>query len=235
MDINSVIIYDKSSNNDHGSVFLRSLKTIKKARPLLFISKMFAVFGTFIIFGYYSAGIINAISSSFISLKNKTDIDQVNCQVNETAILQDHSYKPIFDPTLPEINTLNINSVGIETEILEAMSDYYEDALRKGVWRVSDFGQPDLQDMPIILVAHRFGYLNWNTPYRLKNSFYNLPKTEKGDTVEIVWMQRKYTYVIYDVGEGENITDYSADLILYTCKSMNSAEKIFRYARLIRV
>jgi len=88
---------------------------------------------------------------------------------------------------------------------------------------------------PTILAAHRFGYLAWSIPYRLKNSFYNLPKLKVGDLVEIDWGQRRYVYEVYAEGKGEEITDYTADLILYTCEAMNSSVRIFRYARLLRI
>ena len=56
-----------------------------------------------------------------------------------------------------------------------------------------------------------------------------------GDTVEIIWKQRKYVYEIYKEEEGEEISDYTADLILYTCESLKSPIRIFRYARLLEI
>ena len=60
-----------------------------------------------------------------------------------------------------------------------------------------DFGTPLDRTKPVILAAHRFGYLAWTNLYRRKNSFYNLPKLKEGDLVEITYKQRKYTYEIY--------------------------------------
>ena len=85
------------------------------------------------------------------------------------------------------------------------------------------------------MAAHRFGYLKWSDSYRRQNSFYNLPKLKKGDVVRIIWKQRKYVYEIYGLEEGEEILDYSADLILYTCKFLDSSVRIFRYGRLLEV
>jgi sortase (surface protein transpeptidase) len=144
-------------------------------------------------------------------------------------------YQPRLDSTLPLENQIIIPSVGINTKINEASFETYEDALKVGVWRVPDFGTPYERKAPVILAAHRYGYLKWSVPYRLKNSFYNLPKVKVGDTVEIVWRQRKYIYEVYAEGKGEEITDYSADLILYTCESLTSPIRIFKYARLLRV
>jgi sortase (surface protein transpeptidase) len=145
------------------------------------------------------------------------------------------AYQPAFNPNLPLENRLTIPSAKIDTTINEADWENYEEALKIGVWRVPDFGTPYGRSRPTILAAHRYGYLKWSIPYRLKNSFYNLPKTKVGDTVEIIWKQRKYVYEIYKEEEAEEITDYSADLILYTCESLKTPIRIFRYARLLEV
>lgn len=138
------------------------------------------------------------------------------------------------DKTLPEGHYLSIPKIGVDTVIWEGEGDNYEKALRKGVWRVNDFAEPENPGgKPIILAAHRFGYIDWTQDYRLKNSFYNLPKLINGDMVEIVWNQRRYTYQIQRVEEGPEITDYSSDLILYTCKFLVSPIRIFAYAKLV--
>lgn len=144
-------------------------------------------------------------------------------------------YQPSFDPKLPLENRLKISSAGINTPIREATVDNFEEALKKGVWRVSDFGTPYDRSKPTILAAHRYGYLAWSIPYRLKNSFYSLPKLKIGDTVEIIFRQSKYVYAVYAESKGEEISDYSADLILYTCESLNSPVRIFKYARLLEI
>jgi sortase (surface protein transpeptidase) len=139
------------------------------------------------------------------------------------------------DPSLPEGYYLGIPRIGVATAILEAPSDNYEQVLRKGVWRVPEFADPTTpgQGRPIILAAHRFGYTDWTQDYRLKNSFYELPKLKNGDMVEIVWNQHRYKYQIQRVEEGTEITDYSSDLIMYTCKFLVSPVRIFVYAKLV--
>lgn len=143
-------------------------------------------------------------------------------------------YLPKIDPDLPTENILNIPSIDVYTQIQESTYKDYETALKKGVWRVPNFATPTSQDKSIILAAHRYGYLFWNSLFRRQNSFYNLPKLEVGDKVEIYWEQRKYTYEIYATDTNTRITDYSADLILYTCKDLSSDIRIFQYARLIK-
>ena len=143
-------------------------------------------------------------------------------------------YMPSYDPTLPDTNRLIIPSIGVTTDIDEATLTDYESALKKGVWRVSDFGSPMDPTRPTILAAHRYGYLAWTYSYRKTNSFYNLPKLAVGDIVEIDYQKRKYTYEIYEKAEGEVITDYGADLILYTCKNLTGPVRVFVYAKLIQ-
>lgn len=139
------------------------------------------------------------------------------------------------DVSLPEGHYLTIPAIGVDTVIWEGSSDDYERALKRGVWRVPDFSSPveKLSGRPIILAAHRFGYLDWTQEYRQQNSFYDLPKLKSGDKFEIVWDQHRYRYEVVGVAEGTEIRDYSSDLILYTCKFLVSPIRIFVYAKLI--
>ena len=151
----------------------------------------------------------------------------------ETAKKDD--WQPSFDPKLPTESRLVIASIGVDTPIQEATADNLDAVLKKGPWRVSDFGTPADRSYPTILAAHRYGYLAWSNAFRRKNSFYNLPKLKVGDTVEIIWKQRKYVYAVYAEDKGEVVSDYNGDLILYTCESLNSSERVFKYARLLKI
>lgn len=144
-------------------------------------------------------------------------------------------YQPQIDPNLSLENRIIIPKIGVDTAINESTNENYEEALRKGVWRVPDFSTPFLRQTSTILVAHRFGYLKWSNQFRRKNSFYNLTKLKEGDLVEVVWRQRKYKYQIYASSKGGEITDYQADLVLYTCENLNSSVRIFRYAKLLEI
>jgi sortase (surface protein transpeptidase) len=77
--------------------------------------------------------------------------------------------------------------------------------------------------------------LAWTDKFRHDNSFFNLPKLKVGDTLEIVYQQRKYTYEVYAENTGPEIMDYTADLILYTCENLTGDTRIFKYARLINL
>jgi len=139
--------------------------------------------------------------------------------------------QPPIDKTLPKENGLIIDKIGVRGQLHEGTD--YSSILKTGLWHVPDFGTPENNQQPIIIAAHRWGYLSWTNSFRTLNSFYNLPKLAVGDKVEIVWNQRKYTYQIYASEEGEQITDYNANLILYTCQLWNSPVRVFKYAKLI--
>lgn len=141
-------------------------------------------------------------------------------------------YRPPQDPTLPEGDWIIIPRIGVRTQIRPTEDP--EEALSQGVWRAPDFGTPEENELPIILAAHRFGWdWWWQSDFWRYNSFYLLPETEPGDIVEIISDQRKWVYEIYAGEEGREISDYSGNLILYTCKFLNSPLRHFRYARLI--
>jgi len=212
-------------------------KRIGKASTVfLKLSKISALLGMALILFFYAPRALalgeSAVNVTFENFQmSKTEVRTLKSDLNMSKPV----YNPPFDPRLPVTNSLLIPSIGVNTDIQEATLTNYEDALRKGVWRVSDFGAPNDNAEPIILAAHRFGYLAWTNSYRHKNSFYNLPKIEVGDLIEIDWNQRKYLYEVYATSKGTQILDYSADLILYTCETLTGDEKVFVYARLIRI
>lgn len=150
----------------------------------------------------------------------------------KTATPSGRQYQPPRDETLPEGQWIVIPRIGVRTELQATVNP--EEALNTGVWRVPDFAAPGEFDKPMILAAHRYGWQWWwQTDYWKYHSFYLLPDLKPGDTVEVIADQRKWVYEIYAGEEGGDITDYQADLILYTCKFLNSPVRHFRYARVI--
>lgn len=148
--------------------------------------------------------------------------------------VKEQSYLPPKDETLPEGKWIIIPRIGVRTQLQE--TEEAEEALKTGVWKVPGYGEAGSTDLPMILAAHRFGWeWWWQSDYWKYHSFYLLPDTEPGDIVEIIDDQRKWTYEIYGGGEGDNIDDYNADMILYTCKFLNSPIRHFRYARLVNL
>lgn len=138
---------------------------------------------------------------------------------------------PPKDTSLPEGNWLVIPKIGVRTQIQEAPDGENEEAvLKEGVMRIHDSATPmDLG--PVVLIAHRYGYLAWSNEFRRKNSFFNLDKLQIGDTFDVIWDQRRFTYEIYAGEESTDISDMKADVILYTCKFLKSDVRLFRYAR----
>jgi len=136
---------------------------------------------------------------------------------------------PERDVSLPGGQYLSIPAIGVDTVIWEGSTEDHESVFRRGVWRVPDMPLPT-EGTPVIMVAHRFGYLDWTNEYRRKNSFYNLPKLVEGDTIEMIWNQRRFNYKVDKVVEAEQIDSYESDLILYTCKFLVSPVRIIVYA-----
>jgi sortase (surface protein transpeptidase) len=152
---------------------------------------------------------------------------QANLQTKvETQVLPDQ------DETLPEGDWVIIPEIGVKTNI--SASENADEALKNGVWLSPEYGKPGDAGLPIILAAHRFGWSSWwQSDYGMLNSFYYLPDTKPGTIVEIISDKRKWQYEIFAGEEGEEITRYDADLILYTCKHLSSPIRHIRYARLI--
>ncbi len=143
-------------------------------------------------------------------------------------------YLPPQDDSLPDGDWIIIPRIGVRTELQRTYD--VEAALEKGVLWEPDYGQPGDLDIPMIVVAHRFGYKWWwKSDYWKYHSFYLLPELEPGDLVEVISDHRKWTYEIYAGEEGEEVTDFEADMILYTCKYLNSSIRHFRYARIINM
>jgi len=207
------------------------------SKILLKLSKILALTGlAFLIFSYAPL-VLNSLANYKLSNTEVTNLTRtIKTNANKTTTSKIAlRYAPPIDPRLPKTNHLTITAIGVDTNIEEATIDNYETALKKGVWRVSDFGAPGDPGIPVILAAHRFGYLAWTDLYRRHNSFFNLPKLKTGDSVEIDYQQRKYVYEVYGQSEGPEIEDYTADLILYTCESLTGETRIFKYARLIKI
>lgn len=155
-----------------------------------------------------------------------------NYETGSVEAKQEEKYIPPQDETLPKGDWIVIPRIGVRSELQPTQNP--EEALATGMWLVPDFGRAGDTETPMIVAAHRFGWeWWWQSDYWKYNSFYNLPTTEPGDRVEIISDQRKWVYEIYAGEEGEEISDYEADLILYTCKFLKSPLRHFRYARLI--
>lgn len=140
-------------------------------------------------------------------------------------------YVPPFDPELPEENWIKIDKIGVNTQIFEG--EDWEEVLKNGVWRYGDFGEPEDRQLPTVLAAHRFGYIYWTNQFRRESSFFNLPRLDNGDRIEVIWNQRRYVYEIYEGYTDTRFRNLDGDLILFTCEVLNSERRIIRHARLV--
>lgn len=199
---------------------------LNKVLLFLMVAGVFAALILVVPLGYYYL-----VPTSTTTISSRYDGTPIGGSfANKTQ--QVSAYQPPVDTTLPEGRWISIPRIGVRTELLESTKS--DEALDKGVWMVPGYGQPGDQSQPLIVAAHRYGWnWWWKGDYWKYHSFYLLPELEPGDRVEIIAGQRKWVYEIYAGGEGEEITDYEADLILYTCKFLNSPVRHFRYARLI--
>lgn len=218
--------------------FVSDLKKLqKKQKVILRVTKLFTLLGIIFLFLSFAPSIWYSLGAK-VDDYSKALLATVSVkegETKETPTIQLSDWQPNLDPKLPRNSAIRIPEINLDTAINEATFDNYETALRLGVWRIPDFGTPIDRSKPMILAAHRFGYLEWSNLYRRKNSFFNLPKLKNGDLVEVIYKQRKYVYEIYGESRGEEITDYGANLILYTCEALNSKVRIFKYARLLRI
>lgn len=211
-----------------------TVERLAASKRFIKLAKVFAAIGLISMAIFYGPSLYYWALGGFQQGINGNNIAATAAASNNETHAKEN-YLPAFDPSLSPENKLIIPSIGVDSVINEASIEDHEAALQKGIWRAPDFNTPTDQSRPTILAAHRYGYLKWSNLYRRHNSFFNLPKLEVGDTVEIVWRQRKYVYEIYAESQGTEITDYSADLILYTCNDLSSDVRIVKYARLVRI
>lgn len=182
-------------------------------------------------------------SDSDLSRAEITEIEGLaDDEIEEKKTKAEASSKKIILPpkneNLPEGEWLIIPRIGVRTQV-RATEDPKE-ALQSGVWVTPDYTrpqqlvEPEGQLIPMIMAAHRYGWQWWwKDEYWRYHSFHKLPELEPGDLVEVIADQRKWTYEIFAGEEAEQISNYEADLILYTCKFLSSPLRHFRYARLI--
>lgn len=209
---------------------------MKKHNFLELISNTYTIIGfafILIALGFVLTPVVPYIAYRLNPEETTNEVTKISQPVVDDTELQPtiETSLPPIDLTLPLEPYISIPKIGVSSPISTA-SDYTQ-ALKEGAWIVPGYGTPENEIVPIIIAAHRFGYIYWDDETRQKISFYNLPKTQAGDIIEVIWGQRRYTYEIYMQAESTKISEYSADLVLYTCKYFNSPIRIFRYARLV--
>jgi sortase (surface protein transpeptidase) len=144
-------------------------------------------------------------------------------QNNSNSNLRTANKLPDKNPNLTKEPTLIIDSIGVNGKVHTGIDGEAE--IEKGIWMPPDFGSP-ASGQPIMMMAHRFGYISWSNEFRRTNSFYNLPNVQPGDEISIIWDQREYKYKISEVKEVTGTVTTDSDLILYTCKFFRAKDRI---------
>jgi len=207
---------------------------MERKKAIKTLSTIYLVFGLFLFFIAFATLAISFYPQIWYSIDKeasnselttlKKDIKNIDASEVED---KDSFAIPAFDESLPKENKILISIIGVNSDLVE--NDNADEGLKKGIWIVPNFGTPESNNLPIIIAAHRFGYIEWTKEFRETSSFYNLPKLKSGDRVQIIWNQRSYEYEVYKSEDNTQITDYNADLILYTCRMYNSPVRVFKY------
>ena len=87
--------------------------------------------------------------------------------------------------------------------------------------------EQDLNDKPEMIAVHRFGFNGLSPEQKIKQTLYHVNKLRKGDVVYLAWNGELYEYTVSAVTEGVNNPEIKSDLIVYTCKFINSNSRVF--------
>lgn len=168
------------------------------------------------------------IGPSLVSL-NSTSTNRFYTDNEAHSSSKNHPHSPQVNPN---IQWIVIPKIGVNTQILTQGT--LKNRMYKGVAIINAFGTPDQPNItgkkPVILASHRFGYVWWTPAYRRTHSFHNIDKLKKGDTIYIRWKAKWYRYKVQKQVISATITEYSHDLILYSCISYTSKKRIIIYA-----
>lgn len=115
-------------------------------------------------------------------------------------------------------NRLFIPSIGVDMEIGE-----HKSSLDFGGWVQSTSND----GIPNLIAVHRFGWNTLSAEEKIKLTLYHVNKLEKGDVVYIIWDKQLYTYEVYDITTGTNNPQNNVDLVIYTCKFLDTKERSF--------
>ncbi len=123
---------------------------------------------------------------------------------------------------IPEVNTLEIPTVGIKVPISEGSND---SALDRGAWHRPGTGTPVVGGN-MVVTGHRFKYL---PPSNL--TFYHLDKVVVGDGVVVYWDGKRYDYLVKKIfvvtPDRIEVEASTAEhqLTLYTCTPLWTAKE----------
>lgn len=214
---------------------------MERKKTIKILSTIYLIFGLFLFLVAFLTLSISFYPQIWYSIDKEASNSELNTLTKDIENVEDVEIEeeeteplslPPLDTSLPKESTIIISSISVNSPIIENKNA--DAGLKKGIWIVPDFGIPNSNDLPIIIAAHRFGYIEWTKEFRETSTFYNLPKLKVGDRVQIIWEQRSYEYEVIKSEDNTQITDYNVDLILYTCRMYNSPVRIFRYLERVK-
>lgn len=136
--------------------------------------------------------------------------------VDEGSIEEYLNDIPDIDPILEELNTkLYIDSIDVQGEIFQGINSHTMD---KGFWHFPASVYPGQKGNSVI-ISHRYLFVP-----PAKNTFYNLDKVHKGDTITVKQKDNIYNYIVSevkvveknDISVIQNSSDYQITLITCT-------------------
>lgn len=81
---------------------------------------------------------------------------------------------------------------------------------------------------PMVIAAHRFGWIGMPNDRKVTHTLYNINKMIVGDEVIIQWNGERKIYKIKDITEATNNPSIKAgEVLIYTCKFLESEERVF--------
>ena len=166
---------------------------------------LFSAIGYFLIFPNYNniVGTFKRIDSKRIAydiyFSLLTEIAPTKDQIlgTQSILIEDGSIEEYLesveqiDPILERLNTkLYIDSINVEGNLFQGRDSITMD---KGFWHFPNSVYPGQQGNSII-IAHRYLHIP-----PAKNTFFNLDKVKKGDSIVVRQNDNSYTYIVSEV------------------------------------
>lgn len=124
-----------------------------------------------------------------------------------------------YEEEIPEQNMMVIPKTGVEMKIGEP--EHYLDF---GGW-VQEINN---KDNPLVISAHRFGWSTFSLDQKRKQTLYHVDKLQEGDEIIVFWNNQRLTYQVKQIITATNNPSIKeTELLIYTCKFWNSAERVF--------
>lgn len=87
---------------------------------------------------------------------------------------------------------------------------------------------------PMVIAAHRFGWIGMPNDRKVSHSLYNIDKLIVGDEVIVQWNNVKKVFKVSNIIESTNNPSIKeGDVLLYTCKFLDSDDRVFVTLKLI--